>query len=242
VLDDVLMSVDSGHRREVCALLKTHFPKTQFILTTHDPVWLQFMRSEKLIQDSVSFGGWTVDAGPQVWEEGDVWKQIEEKLAKSDVPSAAATLRRYLEFISTVVASNLHAKVEYHANGHYDLGDLWPAVIQAWKARLEEAKDAATSWKAPTDAIKVMQTDAKKNIAATSSEQWMINKAVHYNEWHALQPMEFSKVVEAFQAFLKSMQCTNAPCLEFLCVSPPKGNREALRCSCGQNNFNLKIK
>lgn len=40
VLDDVLMSVDTGHRREVCRLLKSEFPKTQFILTTHDRVWL----------------------------------------------------------------------------------------------------------------------------------------------------------------------------------------------------------
>ncbi|WEX11692.1 AAA family ATPase [Chelativorans sp. AA-79] len=34
VLDDVLMSVDTSHRREVCRLLKTKFPDTQFILTT----------------------------------------------------------------------------------------------------------------------------------------------------------------------------------------------------------------
>ncbi|MCI0351288.1 MAG: hypothetical protein L0Z53_17835, partial [Acidobacteriales bacterium] len=39
VLDDVLMSVDSGHRREICALLKTQFPQTQFIITTHDEIW-----------------------------------------------------------------------------------------------------------------------------------------------------------------------------------------------------------
>lgn len=129
VLDDVLMSVDAGHRREVCTLLKTRFPKTQFILTTHDLVWLQFMRTENLIQGSVSFGGWTIDTGPQVWTEGDVWKQIAEKLAKSDVAGAAAALRRYLEYELTILADNLRARVEYHGNGHYDLGDLWPAVI-----------------------------------------------------------------------------------------------------------------
>ena len=66
VLDDVLMSVDAGHRREVCSLLKTHFPKTQFILTTHDPVWLQFMRVDELIKGSIAFGGWSVESGPQV--------------------------------------------------------------------------------------------------------------------------------------------------------------------------------
>jgi hypothetical protein len=102
------------------------FPKTQFILTTHDPVWLQFMKTERLIQGNVSFGGWTVDCGPQVWKEGDVWAQIDDRLAKGDVPGAGAALRRYLEYISTILADNLHAKVEYHANGQYDFGDGLP--------------------------------------------------------------------------------------------------------------------
>ena len=46
VLDDVVMSVDAGHRRELCRLLRNEFPRTQFVLTTHDRVWLQYMRSE----------------------------------------------------------------------------------------------------------------------------------------------------------------------------------------------------
>ena len=242
VLDDVLMSVDAGHRREVCQLLRTKFAKTQFILTTHDPVWLQFMRTEHLINGNISFGGWTVDTGPQVWKEEDVWKQIDDKLKKSDVSGAAATLRRYLEYISTILADNLRARVEYHANGHYDLGDLWPAVIRAWKERLQEAKASAVSWKNDVTAIETMQTDANKKIADTQCEQWMINKAVHYNEWANLQPKEFAAVSAAFQAFLKSMQCTKAGCLEFLHVSPAKGEkREALRCGCGSNNLNLTL-
>jgi wobble nucleotide-excising tRNase len=46
VLDDVLMSVDAGHRRQVCTLLKESFPDTQFIFTTHDEIWLRHMKSE----------------------------------------------------------------------------------------------------------------------------------------------------------------------------------------------------
>ena len=61
----------------------------------------------------------------------------------------------------------------------------------------------------------------------------MINKAVHYNEWANLQPKEFTAVAAAYQAFLKSMQCTNGNCQEFLRVSPAKGDKEALRCGCG---------
>jgi hypothetical protein len=191
VLDDVLMSVDAGHRREVCSLLKGQFPKTPFILTTHDPVWLQFMRVEELIKGSINFGGWTVESGPQVWREGDVWQEIAGKLAKSDVPGAAATLRRYLEFIATILADNLHAKVEYHANGQYDLSDLWPAVTKAWKERLQEAKESAVSWGASATAVLAMQDEWKQRISDTKSDEWMINKAVHYNAWANLQASEF---------------------------------------------------
>jgi hypothetical protein len=38
VLDDVVMSVDSNHRRQFCELLKLYFPNVQFVITTHDEV------------------------------------------------------------------------------------------------------------------------------------------------------------------------------------------------------------
>src|SRR5207249_1246764 len=66
VLDDVLMSVDAAHRREVCSLLKNRFPNTQFIFTTHDPIWLRHMKTEGMLQPkfSVQFRSWHVDRGP----------------------------------------------------------------------------------------------------------------------------------------------------------------------------------
>jgi hypothetical protein len=74
VLDDVVMSVDAGHRREVCSLLKQRFPGTQFIFTTHDEIWLRHMRSEGLIKDRnfVHFRKWSVDLGPTEWDDRDV--------------------------------------------------------------------------------------------------------------------------------------------------------------------------
>ncbi|MBW9337006.1 chromosome segregation protein SMC, partial [Herbaspirillum sp. RU 5E] len=69
VLDDVLMSVDSGHRREVSRMLKSEFPNTQFVLTTHDEVWLKHMRSAGLVDGKqfAHFRTWNVDAGPTEW-------------------------------------------------------------------------------------------------------------------------------------------------------------------------------
>ena len=101
VLDDVLMSVDTGHRREVCRLLKSEFPKTQFIVTTHDRVWLQYMKTENLISRSQLFGGWNVDSRPRVWNDNDIWTEIQNELDKGEVPKAAQLLRRYLEYTAT---------------------------------------------------------------------------------------------------------------------------------------------
>jgi hypothetical protein len=39
--DDVVMSVDPGHRYQFCKLLNTYFPNTQFIITTHDRLWAE---------------------------------------------------------------------------------------------------------------------------------------------------------------------------------------------------------
>ena len=49
LLDDVVMSVDAGHRYQFCKLLKTHFPDTQFIITTHDRLWAEQMKSAGLV-------------------------------------------------------------------------------------------------------------------------------------------------------------------------------------------------
>src|SRR5690606_20544139 len=57
LLDDVVMSVDVDHRYQFCKLLKTHFPDTQFLLTTHDRVWAQQMKSAGLVtsKNSLAF-------------------------------------------------------------------------------------------------------------------------------------------------------------------------------------------
>jgi recombinational DNA repair ATPase RecF len=57
LLDDVVMSVDAGHRYQFCKLLKTHFPNTQFVITTHDRLWAEQMKSAGLVtgKTSISF-------------------------------------------------------------------------------------------------------------------------------------------------------------------------------------------
>ncbi|MFA5823220.1 MAG: AAA family ATPase [Thermodesulfovibrionales bacterium] len=242
VLDDVLMSVDASHRREVCRLLKKEFPDTQFIITTHDRVWLQYMKTENLISRSQSFGGWTVDSGPRVWDDHDIWTEIQHELAKDDVAQAAWLLRRYLEYTAVILADNLRARIEFRGDGHYDFADLMPHVLKRWQTLLEDGDKSATKWKLDDEkaTIAAMRATAKDLISKTNAEQWAINPSVHFNEWANLQAHEFQEVVAAFKDLLEHLRCENPACKSYLYVLPRKGQPEEMRCNCGATALNLK--
>jgi hypothetical protein len=241
VLDDVLMSVDASHRREVCTLLKTKFPNTQFVLTTHDEIWLKHMRTVGLIKAGAAahFRKWTVDQGPAEWDEGDVWQEIQATLDKNDVPAAAATLRHYLEYFAAEACHRLRARVEFRGDHQFMLGDLLPNAVGALGELFKRAKAAAQSWKKPEEVKHV--TDRESAFAtirqATSIDQWQVNSAVHYNEWASLQKQDFAPVVDGFKLLVAAMKCQK--CDSFIYVSPERGPKEALRCICAEVNISL---
>lgn len=242
VLDDVLMSVDSGHRREVCRLLKREFPKTQFILTTHDRVWLQYMKTESLIDRSQSFAGWTVDAGPRVLNDLDIWTEVQKALDEGAVAEAAAMLRRYLEYTAPILADNLRAKIPFQGDGDYGLGDLMPSALKEWQNKLKVGEESAVHWNR-NDLKKIIaakRARAKELIARPNEDMWMINRLVHYNEWVNLLPKEVQELVDSFKKLLEHMRCEKENCGSYLYLLPRKGKAEEMRCNCGATNINLK--
>lgn len=241
VLDDVLMSVDSGHRRQVCTLLKEVFPNTQFIFTTHDEIWLRHMKSEGLIKgrNFAHFRTWTVDLGPTEWDDRDVWTEVDEHLAKNDVRAAAALLRHYLEHFAKEACDRLRASVEFRGDAQFALGDLLPNATSALGDLLKRAKVAANSWNQKDVVERISGIEAAYTEAKTKTgyDNWQINTAVHFNEWADLQKNDFTPVVAAFRRFTKSFGCTT--CGELYHVAPDRGKKESLRCGCGTLNLNL---
>lgn len=242
VFDDVLMSVDTGHRRDVCRLLKAEFPNTQFILTTHDRIWLQYMKTENLIASSQIFAGWSVETGPRVWSDQDVWGEIQGELDKNNIEKASSVLRRYLEFISNLLANNFHAAVQFKSDGRYMLGDLMPPTLKAWVKNLEKGAKAAGSWGKSElqNELKTRITEVREAIAKSRAEEWAINPSVHYNEWENFDKAEFQSVVDSFRSLLSMLMCVG--CKTFIYLSPPAGQPEILKCNCGDVSINLKDK
>jgi recombinational DNA repair ATPase RecF len=243
VLDDVLMSVDAGHRREVCSLLKREFPDTQFILTTHDPIWLRHMKTEGLLaaKSSVQFRGWNVDHGPTEWDDRDVWEEIEDYLKKNDVRGAASLLRYYLEYIAGDICHRLRASVEYRGDAQYQLGDILPQATARLGDLYAKGNKAANSW-GKADVIKVISASSEafgKIVSASQVERWQINPAVHYNKWASFDKADFIPVVKACKELIGAFQCPSPQCQAYLHVTPDRERAETLRCDCGGISINL---
>ncbi|MFB3906513.1 MAG: AAA family ATPase [Acidobacteriota bacterium] len=243
LLDDVVMSVDTGHRYQFCKLLKTQFPDTQFIITTHDRLWAEQMKSARLVtgKTSLAFHGWTIDTGPLAESNLEIWDEIAAALAKGKVEVAAAALRHHLEYVSRHLADELGATLRFRSDGNYELGDLLPSVLGRIKELYGKAADAAQSWgnQAEKEAIGTRKACFSSSAGASAVEQWAVNKAVHYNEWANFGRNDFEPVVTAFKDLLDCFRCEK--CESWLYVTP-RLNPDSVRCACNAINLNLKPK
>lgn len=243
LLDDVVMSVDSGHRREFCKLLKSQFPATQFIITTHDRLWAEQMKSAGLVsgKTSIVFYSWTIDTGPLVQSNDDIWVEIDAALAKGKVDSAAFALRHHLEYAMRALADQLGARPQFRADGTYEFDEMLSSVLKRMKELWEKAAKSAKSWGNAADEI---TANEKRNFLATCdaaarAEQWTVNKAVHYNVWATFEKNDFIPVVAAFKELMECFRCKK--CDSWI-YALPRMSPQSLRCSCAMVNFNLTEK
>jgi energy-coupling factor transporter ATP-binding protein EcfA2 len=241
ILDDVVMSVDSDHRRQVCHLLKSFFPGQQFIITTHDKTWKNQLRSEGVVKRDgiLEFYNWDINCGPQVNYGADMWKQIDEDLKKNDVPSAAGKLRRGSEEFFGMVCDSIQAKVQYKLGGRWELGDFLPAAKEKYRRLLKKAKNTAQSWgdQKTFDMLKEVDNIAGQIYYRCGAEEWAINASVHYNNWANLSKNDFKPVLDSFKDLYGLFVCSN--CGGMFRVVTKDMNPEAIRCSCGKINWGL---
>ena len=241
ILDDVVMSVDADHRRQVCHLLLTSFPRRQFLITTHDKTWANQLKSEGVVSSGgiFEFYNWNVDTGPQVSYEVDMWERIEEDIQRNDVPAAAGRLRRGLEQFYGMVCDALQARVIYKLTGQWDLGDLLPAAMREYRSLLKRGKESAQSWgeKDRFDMLQELDSIVGSIYARSNAEQWAINASIHYNNWANLSAKDFRPVVEAFQDLCGLFVCSN--CSGMLHIVVKGFKPEGVRCKCGKVDWNL---
>jgi energy-coupling factor transporter ATP-binding protein EcfA2 len=244
ILDDVVMSVDADHRRELCRLISSAFPQRQFLITTHDKTWASQLRSENVVKSrgSIEFYNWNVNTGPQVNYEADCWEKIKGDLERNDISSAAARLRRASEQYFGLVCDSLHAPVTFKLSGRWELGDFMPSAVGQYRRLLVKAKEAAQSWnnKELLHGINEVDTIVGQIYARTNAEQWAVNANVHYNNWANFERKDFLPVVDAFQDLFALFTCST--CGKILDVPNVGMKSVAIKCDCGAVNWNLVAK
>jgi recombinational DNA repair ATPase RecF len=241
VLDDVVMSVDSGHRRRLCYLLAKCFPERQFLITTHDKTWAKQLQAEGIVKSegSIEFYNWCLESGPQVNYEVDLWKHIKDDLDREDVPSAAHKLRRGCEDFLGQVCDALQAEVRYKLDGRWELGDFLFAGMHQYRSLLKSTIKAAKTWGDQNDIEKLEELGSTVDqiYKRCGAEQWAINANVHYNNWANFSKNDFQPVMEAFEDLCKLFVCST--CAGMLHVTTKGLDPENVRCNCGSVNWNL---
>ena len=244
VLDDVMMSVDTGHRKDICRLLAEQFADYQFVITTHDRTWAKQLRQERVVGDAqvIEFTGWTVEGGPNTHRQLDLWETIREHLERDDVNGAAFRLRRGNEDFFEDVCSALGAQVTYNSGMQWQLDDWLPAAMNQYRDLVRRGRRAALSWNdnETVMAFDELESDRKKIYGRTYAEQWSINASVHYNNWENMSKEDFLPVADAFRDLQSLFGCST--CGGLLEKVPRKGSLQVAKCPCGKSNWNFSMK
>jgi len=201
VLDDVLHSVDGEHRRRTAKLIVTEFGDHQIIITTHDPLWFEYL---KVATRGISFlqrrvMSWTIDDGPTISD----YVADYEWLVSTEGRGAPAATRiitagRLLEETLQNLCNNLGVPVPYRLKGDYTIDPLWINFVSS-------AKTNAEFIKATRSAIqKIDELRALRNLVGA-----------HWNEWaQQLTPSEADEFCEAVLSLRNLTYCEQ--CGEFI--------------------------
>jgi hypothetical protein len=110
VLDDIVSSFDSNHRRTLARLLRDKFADMQILLLTHDEIWFEQMKKE-LPQAKWIFKEttkWSYERGVQLIESPTSLKEeIQWLLNRNDADIAANRCRKLIEEILKEKCENL---------------------------------------------------------------------------------------------------------------------------------------
>jgi len=200
VLDDVVSSIDSGHRQRICELLFQEFGDYQLFVTTHDYMWFDelcahqraYRRGHLFVNFQIL--DWSLDAGPRLDKHKPCWERIERKLVSGDKDGAAADTRKALERLLYELAIATETPVVIRRDGKYVVSDLHGPFVSRIKRLVPEVYE---------DNLEVFQELETNSIFG--------NLLVHNNPRAANVSLEevrsFSNAVKNLEAVFSCDQC-----------------------------------
>lgn len=118
ILDDVISSFDSTHRKRFADLLNEKFSDYQIILLTHEKNWFDYVANVVKGKDwKIATVKWDEGKGVYIDEPVEnVERRIEAKIRASNIEGLGNDIRQYLEHVLKDIAFNLGVKVSFLFN------------------------------------------------------------------------------------------------------------------------------
>ncbi len=133
VLDDVVTTVDVGHRENICELLIEEFSDKQLIVTTHENLWYEQLRNHHRAAkvegkfNYISAVKWDVNSGPTIRPYKPRWERIVERLENGD-KSVGTEGRIYMEWVLEAICNSLEAQVIFRNSREWNIGELYSSA------------------------------------------------------------------------------------------------------------------
>lgn len=138
ILDDVISSFDSLHRKRFADLLLERFSDYQIIVLTHEKYWFDYLRA--LVKGKnwvITTMKWSEKRGTFIEDAEDLREKIESKIKTGDLDGLANDLRTYLEQALKLICLHLGVKVDFRFNDENE-SRLSPELLSALRSSINK--------------------------------------------------------------------------------------------------------
>lgn len=224
VLDDVVTSFDTEHRRPLIRLLHERFPNTQFLLFTHDRLWFEMLKTELPLENWIfkELVKWTKEGGCSLIEPPlTLREQVDDDLADNDTQGAATKSRILIEQILKEKCENLGVRgLEFRRGSRND------------QRSANELIDALLSYLKTNESLR--EKECKTIFNHVKASQLVTNFGSHHQtlETTSLSRGDIESVmhdVDEFNNLFICIDCGEEPHKKF---SPQ--NSKLKQCKCGK--------
>ncbi len=223
LLDDVIVSLDRGHRGMVAELLEKVFDDRQILVFTHDRDWFTDLR-QQLPASRWTFRELLPYSNPS---QGIRWAERSSSLAdaraylNSRADTAANEARKVMDVELAIYSERLEVSLPFARGARNDrrgAHEFLSGLLAEGSKKLK--KRVGDTYHPHTDALNAFQE------ADTLLVTWG-NRGSHSPD---VTPREASRLIEACEAVLTALRCRDCGTPVYHLKNPRNGSRE---CQCG---------
>lgn len=228
LLDDVISSFDSRHRKRFAELIFERFSSYQIILLTHEYEWFKNLVAPKAKGRGwmVKELKWNLQDGTKIQEAPkDLGPAISKAIAEGNIESVGNDIRKYLERTLKYVAYNIGAKLAFKYNSDNE-HRMSTELMNAFKSTIKKAK---SNLKEKSELFDRLSDDAVFSNNYSHDNPMSSRQGDLESLWSDV--LEFEKLI-----YCSGEECKNR------CISLKYFDNvnNKIRCSCGSINYEWK--